>query len=340
MVDKKVFAFIYDKDVVDKSSSGGAFTAIYDVLLKKYGKCAVYGAVMDKNLNVVHKRSIIPEDIDMFRGSKYVQSDMSNIYHLLKEDLMNDIPVLFTGTPCQTYAVKKFCEKQLLDVKDLYLVDIICHGVASKKVWDKYKSWIENKYKSRLVDFRFRYKASKWRQYPSMAKFENGKTLINTYDVRIYNQLFLALYPLNKGCYSCKFSGLERYTDLTIGDFWGIDKVIPDFPDSNGVSQILVNSDKGEWLLECIERESQNYDDAYLKQCNNVDYLKYQHNLVAPTNKPIRLEKFWEDFNNKEFDYILKCYAGYSLKGKIVHGIKKVCGQTGLTVYIKKKLKK
>lgn len=332
----KVYAFRNRKEVLNQSSSGGAFTAIYEVMFKNLNGVIVYGVAFDSELKVTHQKVEKIEECVKFRGSKYVQSNMKDILIDITEKLKKGKVVLFTGTPCQIYSVKHFCETRGINMEKLYLVDIICHGTGMPTVWERYKHWLEEKHKSKLIDFQFRYKGTRWKSYPVMARFANGKRLINTHDSRLYTQLFFTALSLNNACYNCKFANLDRHSDLTIGDFWGISKVMPSFPKGNGTSEILVSTEKGQKLIEWIKE----LPDILIRECNSDAYIKYQHNLNGPTEKPLLAEQFRKDLLEKDFKDVLRIYAGNNIKGKIIHGIKKICGEMKITELMKRVLRR
>lgn len=322
---RKVYAFRNRKDVLEKSSSGGAFTAIYEAIFSSFtGKVSVYGAVFDSAFKVVHQKARNIQECNKFRGSKYVQSDMSGIYPEIQKDLENGDTVLFSGTPCQIYSVKSFCKKKEINTEKLYLIDVICHGTVSPFVWEDFVLWLEKKYGSKLNEFQFRYKKSRWKSYPVMAHFENGKSLINTLDVRLYTELYLTALPLIEKCYCCRFANLDRQSDLSIGDFWGIQKVMPSFPKGDGTSEILVNTEKGEHLMQIIKQQT----DVLIEECHSDGYIKYQHNLCNPTSKPKAFDQFQKDYREKGFEYVLRVYGGNTAIGRLKHRIKKFCRES------------
>lgn len=141
-----------DIDEVMRSRSGAAFAAISDYILENGG--VVYGAGFAEHFRVVHKRAATKEERDEFRGSKYVQSDMNTVYRQVREDLKDGLTVLFTGTPCQTAGLNSFVGKKLRD--NLYLIDIVCHGVPSPYIWRDYVSYLEEKQGDEIIWVNFR----------------------------------------------------------------------------------------------------------------------------------------------------------------------------------------
>ena len=187
------------------------------------------------------------------------------------------------------------------------------------------------KYHGKLCDFSFRYKKARWKSYPTMAKFDNGKTVVNSFILRRYTELFYSDLVLNQGCYKCPYATISRQSDITIGDFWGIRRVLPNFGFNEEVSQILVSSSKGMTIIE----EMQGTKEFRMEEASIDESKKYQSSFVAPTPKPISTDRFWSDYHKMDFQEILKKYASYDLKGFLKHCIKRALGETGLLIMIK-----
>ena len=332
---RSVYAFRHRDDVLARSSSGGAFSAICDVLFQNAaGKVVVYGAAFDGNWQVQHQKAQSRAECDRFCGSKYVHSDTSGVYRDLVGELARGKTVLFTGTPCQVQAVRRYCAGSGIDSRRLYLVDVICHGTAKPEIWKAYTAWLESKYHSKIAEFQFRYKQTRWRSYPAYVRFQNGRQLVNTLDARLYTELFLSTLILRDCCYQCRFANEDRPSDLTIGDFWGVESVMPAFPKGNGTSEILVNTDKGEQLLAGLQA----LPGVCIAQCRSGAYRKYQHNLHTPTPKSRKLPAFQRDMRTKPFATVLKIYAGDQWRGKLFYAVRKTCGESGLTEMAKRLL--
>lgn len=167
----------WDKDNEERKSatSGGFFTCLAKKIVKDGG--VAYGAAYDSSLKVVHKRITSLNEVAQIRGSKYVQSDTSQIYKKVKADLSIGQKVLFSGTPCQVAALKNYLGK---DYENLLLVDIMCHGVPSPLIYDDYRRWLENKQKSKIRKLDFRYKKPGWTVFSMKADFENGKSYVSS----------------------------------------------------------------------------------------------------------------------------------------------------------------
>lgn len=195
------------------SRSGGIFAAISDQVLAQGG--VIYGAGMDKNFNVVHKRAVNATERDELRGSKYVQSDMHNAYRLACEDLKAGRLVLFTGTPCQVDGIKALCPKGCEE--HLVCMDIVCHGVPSPRVWNDYKAYVERKYHGKIekIDFRNKERFG-WSDHWETVTI-NGKE----HDSQVYMKMFYEHTFLREACYVCPYKNLQRVSDISIADAWG-----------------------------------------------------------------------------------------------------------------------
>ena len=320
----KVYALKNTKEY--KSASGGAFPAIVDSITKLFPNenVSIYGAIFDNNFNVTHSRIVLPESIDGFKGSKYVYSSVSGIFQKVLSDLKSDYIVIFSGTPCQCDALKKYLYKANISSKRIILVDIICHGTAIPSYWKAFVQWLQKKYNAEMVDFSFRFQNAKWKRYPVKAEFithnKKHKVIINTHVLRSYTRLFFSNMIMREICYTCKYANVNRVTDLSIGDFWGIKKVLPAFQYHKNVSQVLVSSDMGQKIINTIKKNS----DVILMECKNNEYLKYQHNLNMPTERPLDTDNLRVEFEDNGIEYILKKYADLNMKGLVKHIIQRI----------------
>ena len=240
------------EDVIYESSSGGAFTVLYEYAIKK--GYVVYGVKFDENFRATHSRATTVEECEEFRKSKYVLSDLKIIYRSIEKDLRSGRPVLFTGTPCQCSGVTKYLTLKHIDISALLLVDLICHGAPNQRIFDEYR--LENQKVMRDDWFRFRFRFKE--------KYSSGG-VINSRSAGIYyksgnfsyrtadNDPFLKGYYnrlfYRKSCAECPFATPNRISDITIGDAWGIEESKPEWNSSKGVSLIILSTPKGLDLL-------------------------------------------------------------------------------------------
>ena len=257
-----------DISQLERSQSGAAFIALSDRILERGG--VLYGAGYSDHFKVTHKRAASPRERDDFRGSKYVQSYLGNIFREIKRDLLLGKDVLFSGTPCQVAGLYSCVEGPLRE--KLYLVDLVCHGVIGPYIWRDYLKYLEHRHKKRIVSVHFRDKRFGWRSYRETFRFNNGRTI--TPKFFIYRDSLL-----RPSCGSCPFAGLKRLSDITIGDFWGIEKSVPEMgADNKGCSLLFCNTRKGEELFGEI---------ADRVQCRQVKTeVCLQPNLISPTHIP------------------------------------------------------
>ena len=272
------------------SRSGGIFAAISDQVLAQGG--VIYGAGMDEKFNVVHKRATNERERDELRGSKYVQSDMNNAYQLACEDLKAGRLVLFTGTPCQVDGIKALCPKGCEE--HLVCMDIVCHGVPSPRVWNDYKAYMERKYHGKIekIDFRNKERFG-WSDHWETVTI-NGKE----HDSQVYMKMFYEHTFLREACYVCPYKNLQRISDISIADAWGVETANPEFDDNRGVSLVLINTQKGEnWFLDSLQG-------CDFKECALEKYM--QEPLKRPFKKPDNTENVWKEYNEVSFGKFVK----------------------------------
>lgn len=235
-----------DMHEIETSRSGAAFIAISDYVLEQGG--VVYGAGYAEHFRVVHKRAINKEERNEFKGSKYVQSDLRDIFPQIKEDLKQGLTVLFSGTPCQTAGLASFIGKRLRE--KLILVDIVCHGVPAPYIWRDYLAYLEKKYKQPIVEVNFRDKSRVgWSGHIESFVFQDGTKK----ESKTYSYLFSKCIMMRPSCGKCHYTNFNRPSDFTLADYWGWEKLSPDFnKDNKGCSLLLVNTEKGRHFLKYI----------------------------------------------------------------------------------------
>lgn len=310
-----VYASKNNSDQVRKTSaSGGAFTPISDYVLENGGY--IVGAVFSDNFEVYHTIVENKKDREKIKGSKYVQSNLNFIFKEIKEKLNKDKLVLFTGTPCQVAGLRSFLKK---DYDNLILVDIICHGVPTPQIFNDYLNAQKKKYGKNIKSVSFRDKQMKWTSQAVSITFEDGTKYIKPHGEDEYRVMFTRDYLLRDSCFECRYANLDRVSDITIGDYWGIHKVMPDFADDKGVSLILVNTPKGEKIFNNIREK------FIVKESNISECL--QPNLKKPSKKPENYNQFWSDYSVKGYKYVVKKYSTGGVKFKVKKLIKKVLGK-------------
>jgi len=306
------------KDVSDASSSGGMFTAISDEILSNRG--VVYGVGFDEKMIACHQRSIDKERRNLLRGSKYVQSEMRQILKEIEIDLKDNITVLFTGTPCQVAATKEYLHRKNVEMDSLVFCDIICHGTPSPLMFFEYLKLCEKKNKKKISNHICRSKINGWHNHTEVNIFKDGQIDYKSYYSQLFKNMFHSHIILRPSCHNCKYTNLSRPSDITIADFWDIDKSIPDFDDDNGVSLVLVNTEKGKCLFKAIEKN-------IIKRKSNIQDC-IQPNLEQPTKPSLKREEFWNEYQKNGFEFVIKKHFGYGLKADtkrfILNTLKKI----------------
>lgn len=303
---KSMYALKAPDDLRARSASGGAFAAFARYILEKKG--SVYGANQDDCFRVSHKRCDNEYDLSLLQGTKYVQSDLRLCYKDLTDDLKAGKFVLFSGTPCQVAAVKNYVREKCLSAELLYTVDIICHGVASPSVYDTFIQWLKKKYS--IEEYQFRNKTISWRGNSCMVKLHDGTELKNDRIAASFMNLYYSGTITRKCCYTCPYANEKRVSDVTIGDFWGLEETeISAFEDELGVSMVIPNTEKGNQLLkECS---------AIIQRTEII--TKKQPQLKSPSSMPFDREKFWTIYKREGIKKSLLAYGGIkqSFKSKM-----------------------
>lgn len=290
-------------DEVDKSRSGAIFAAISDYIISQDG--VVYGAGFTDHFRVVHKRAVTAVERDEFRGSKYVQSDLTGIFPFVKKDLVEGRLVLFSGTPCQISGLKGYIGKSLR--KNLLLIDLVCHGVPSPYIWRDYIDYIEKKTHDEIIAVNFRDKRKYgWKAHKESFTFKH-KSL---WEKGTYTNLFNKHIMFRHSCGNCPFANLRRPGDITLADFWGWETVVPDFnKDDKGISLLLINTEKGTKIFNLI-KEKIITQKVEIEQC-------LQPNLQHPSRINLKRDLFEKDYSKKGFKYIKKKYVDVGIRHKI-----------------------
>lgn len=303
----KVLAAKNPDDTVRKqSSSGGIFTLLAEKTISESG--VVFGARFDDNWNVVHDYTETVEGLALFRGSKYVQSDVRNTFRQAREFLEAGRNVLYSGTPCQIAGLKSFLRKEY---EKLLTVDVICHGVPSPAVWQKYIT--ERTPAGHTVSsISFRSKISGWKRYSIEVESEmSGTSNIyrEIFSKDDYMSAFLSNISLRPSCFRCPAKSGKSGSDITLGDFWGIEKAIPEFDDDRGCSLIFANTDKGQAEVSSLDMVSSDssYDAA----------LTMNPSIMYSAIKPVNSDFFMSRVNKSGFIKAFKDTESTSLFRRI-----------------------
>ena len=283
-----------DEEVRKKSSSGGLFYELAISILNSSG--VVYGAGFNENFQVEHIRVTEENQLEKLLCSKYVQSKMNNAYSMVAEDLKKSRTVLFSGTPCQVSGLKKLLKNKNISTEMLVTVDFICHGVPSPKVWESYVEYLSNKGDIEKVNFR--YKSRGWHDFYLHIQYKDNTTQSVSHELDPYMRAFLSDKNIRPSCYQCVFKNENYFSDITLGDAWKVEKDKPEWADDKGTSLFIVRTEKGQKLLNSIQKSFLIAETDYQK------WTVFNPSIVSATYKPQGREEFFQDFsqlNNTEF---------------------------------------
>ena len=294
------------------SSSGGLFSAISDLILSMGG--VVYGAAFDEEFNVVHQRAETPQQCAKFRGSKYVQSDLNTVFDQINKDLLSERKVLFTGTPCQCAGLKNYLNYSHCTTDNLIICDLVCHGVPSPILWRDHIKQLTKK--GEIQGYYCRPKEISWHASPDLIVYKNGKRDYRSPLSQEHKTIYYTRTALRPSCHSCKYTTTDRVSDITIADFWGIEKSMPEFDDEKGISLVLLNSNKGLELFHKIKGRLE-YKASPIEQC-------LQPQLIHPTAPSVNRERFWQDYQKHGYVYITKKYANVGFIAALKRVAKKI----------------
>lgn len=313
LIEKPDYPLVYAAKIKDEtvrlsSTSGGAFTAFSDWILDNNG--IVFGVKFDENLTAITSYAETVEERDKFRGSKYMQSELGNSFNEVRNFLKQDKIVMFSGTPCQTAALQNYCKD--IDTKNLYLCDLVCHGVPPQSLFKECVKFLEKKIGKKITEYYCRYKSNDVNWSHTEAQVDKD----GNYYYYYYRDIYYSHNALRPSCYNCKYTNFDRRSDITIADYWGIENFMPDFYDNKGVSLIIINSDKGRNWLNNIKNQ---FD---LRESNKQDCSFKNGHLMAPPISPREREKFWIDYKTKGFAFLAKKYGNDNLKYKTKNCLK------------------
>lgn len=298
-----------DEDVLLKSSSGGVFTMLAEKTIKDGG--VIFGAKFNADWCVIHDYTDTVEGLEPFMGSKYVQSVIGETYNQAETFLKEGRKVMFSGTPCQIAGLRKFLRK---DYENLLTVDFVCHGVPSPLVWRKYlqeeiarqsdagKNTVFASPKDAIVltGVNFRDKSVGWKKYSFVLSFskmsavrEQNTVLSSVFTDNDYMSAFLTNLSLRPSCYNCPVKAGKSGADITIGDFWGIDKILPNLDSFKGVSIVLINNKKNIDILHKLKCE--------LEEVVYKDAIKENVHYYTSASIPVNRRYFFKEIVKNGF---------------------------------------
>ena len=279
-----------------RSSSGGVFSRLSEIVLSQGGVVCAVG-YSDGCTECLHKIVTTLDELDDLRRAKFVQSKKYDVYSELKQILNRGITVLFCGTPCECGGLRQYLKREY---DNLLTCDLICGCVSSPDVYARYIKFLTEKHNSKVLSVNFKDKRQGWRGKAIAVCFENGEEYYNSILDDDYCVSFHSRFNIRPSCFNCKYRSLQRSADITLGDFWAIEKYAPEYDDNKGTSFVLVNTSKGdEYMHKISEMEMVKMD------INLEDYAtKYNWCLHKnPTGMPEDARHtFYEDVHSMPFD--------------------------------------
>jgi len=296
-----------DIEVVFDSTSGGLFSALADIMYREKGY--VGGAIFNEDFSVRQYISPNKKDLIKLRSSKYLQSNFSRFYKQLRDLLKNGENVLVCGSPCQMAALRSFLRK---DYENLIIVDFVCRGINSPKVWRKYLDTFEERYGSPVVYCKAKSKEYGWRNLTQKVILANGKAYYEPKNSNNYTKGYLQTGVFCRpSCYECKFKGYPRIADITLADFWGVENVKKVMDKNLGLSLVMVNSQKGASFFEKVKIR------INTSQVSFETIEKGNLALTKSLDKPkVNREQFFKDLDNMTFTQIADKYILSTPKSK------------------------
>ena len=282
----KTYAAIYNNNEIrENSSSGGIFSALAEKFDVVYGVAMTedcYGAEMIR----------VEGDISPLRGSKYFQAKVGDAFKQVKKDLEEGRKVLFSGTGCQINGLSMFLGKEY---PNLFLLDIVCHGTPSPKLWREYVDYQEKQH-GKLESVNFRCKDDSWVNFGMK---ENQ--LYISKDTDSFMRMFLSNCCLRPACYNCH-AKYYKMSDISIADFWGIENVAPEMNDGRGTSLVITRTEKGQVLFDSIKSELK------WKEVNYEEGVKDNPSEYSSVPSPQQRDTFFTDLEKLSFEEMEKKY--------------------------------
>lgn len=292
-------------DIRWDSTSGGAFSALAEGMYEQGGY--VSGAIYNDDFSVRNFISNNPEDLQKLRSSKYLESNAESLYKTIRTLLRKGEKVLACGTPCQMTALRSFLRK---DYDNLIIVDFICRGVNSPKVYRKYLDSLEEKYGGKVIYVKAKNKELGWRNLTRKVVFDNGKSYYGVLMDDDFRRGYHTNVFCRPSCYNCQFKGFPRISDITIADYWGIENVDKNLDNNIGTSMILLNSNKGAAYFKKVSEKLE------WTETNFETILPHNQALLKPLNLPtINRNNFFKDLDNNDFKYVTAKYFPKQNKG-------------------------
>jgi len=279
-----------------RSSSGGIFSKLAEKILGEGGGICAVG-YSDDCKECLHKIIYTIDDLDDLRRAKFVQSKKYNIYREVELQLKQGRTMLFCGTPCEVGGLRQYLDNEY---ENLLTCDLICGCVSSPDVFRRYIDFLNEKYQSKVISVNFKDKRRGRREKSIAISFQNGYEYYNSILDDDYCVSFHSRYNIRPSCFACKYRSLARVSDITLGDFWAIEKYNKEFDDNKGTSFVLINSAKGERYYNSLENIDDHLMDIDLNQyCTLYNWCMHRNPTKMPKDERAT---FYSDVHTMKFD--------------------------------------
>ena len=321
-------AYLNDATALQNSSSGGVFAALARAILQKGG--VVFGCAELAPGDVRHVCIDSVEQLPLLQGSKYVESNLQDSYTVVRRLLNEQKRVLFSGTPCQIAGLRTFIGENA----NLYTADIVCHGVPSQTLYRTYLQWEAERGKGEVTRFVFRSKEKHgWSLTYRMEQTEKNRVYVQEHLATMspYYDHFLKALNYRESCYQCRYASAARVGDLTLCDLWGVETIAPDMANFNGVSGVLINTEKGAELWAQAREQT---------TCEAVPAEQIVENngqLRKPSVRPAARDAYYTEVQTQGFHIVAKKYT--PTKSLVIDALKD-CVPNKYRVAVKKAIRK
>ena len=293
---QKIYAcWSKDDSLRARSSSGGIFSLLAEQVLKQNGAVCAVG-YSDDCKECFHKIIWKSEDLDDLRRAKFVQSKKYDVFHSIKNILQEGTILLFCGAPCEVGGLRQFLGREY---DNLITCDFICGCVSSPMVYSAYIDFLNKKFNANIVSVNFKDKRKGWRGKAIAVEFDNGEEYYNSILDDDYFVSFHSRYNIRPSCFNCKYRDLKRGADITLGDFWAIEKYNEAFDDNKGTSFVLVNTTKGEKALQQLDLNIHLMDIDYEEYCMKYNWCMHRNPYAMPDEDR---KTFYKDVVSMPFD--------------------------------------
>lgn len=315
-----------DIDVLKNSTSGGFSDALYRTILDKGGY--VCGCIYDKKWMPYHIITNDYEKLPLFRGSKYAQSNLNDIFVKIKQLLRKDKYVCFVGTPCQVAGLKKYLQKEYTK---LITVDLVCRSIPSPALLSAYLKWQEKKYKSQIQYVNHRNKTYGYHHGTLVIRFKNGRTYSGSNRIDPFMKTFHSDVCSRPSCYECVFKTKTRCSDFTVFDSWQPESLSAQIEDNNlGYSNVIIHTNKG-WSI------FQNMHGIDKWETSAEKMFQFTGGMESETvNRPQGREEFYKKLIIDGFEKTVFDFINITNKDQLIEKIKMILYKIGLLHLIRK----